>query len=62
MEIEAEIKNGIPRGGVFEVKFPPGLNWQNDISPTHQLPIAGILVCHLIDENSSFTYIDSLYC
>ena len=52
----------MPKGGAFEVKFPPGLNWANDISPTHQLPIAGVLVCSLIDETSSFTYIESIGC
>jgi ethanolamine utilization microcompartment shell protein EutS len=45
MEVYVGINNQIPKNGWLEVKFPPTLQWQHDISTNHQLPIGGTLTC-----------------
>lgn len=60
MIINLTLTNSIPKDGYVHVKFPAALQWFNDISTNHQIPIDGLLNCSISGNNIS--YISSMSC
>ena len=55
------INNNIPSDGMITVRFPPALQWVNDISTNHLLPIESV-TCSVQDDGASGALLTGVSC